>query len=366
VHYAVINEMDYNALRATEIPDESIHLLIDPLPDAPVSGADKPSRDRIAAGLAAYASDAGQSFDPDSRLLLYPIRTIRRKNVLEAAVLSRLIEDANLIVTLPGVSDAERPYSELIQYVYAHGLVTGVWGIGRQEHRYGLSFDDLTHGCDLIVSTSVQEGFGLLFINALRWQVPLFARRLPILDGIAPVFDGYPVSFYDQFVVPTSTPSVRSMTAYLRMRYEERLDSLESALPDAARARLEGQIEELLTDTTIDFSFLPPQMQVTVLTDLGSPGFADEVRSLNKATIEKIDSTIEGRVVDRSEAISRVLGYRAFADRFQEVVQRTLGDSGNVRTEDDPDRYLGAQDLLVERFADLRSLRLLLAPFERA
>jgi hypothetical protein len=239
-----------------------------------------------------------------------------------------------------------------------------VWGIGRQEHRYGLSFDDLTAGSDLIVSTSVQEGFGLLFVNAPRWHVPLVARHLPILDGIGTVFDDYPVSFYRTVQVPTTTPSISSMVAYLRMRYEERIDALKTVLPDVARARLELQLDELLSSETIDFSFLAPQMQLTLLGDLADSGFATEVRALNQATIDSIRLTSASRTIDRSDAIEAVLGYRTFAETFQHVVDHIVHDVGST-DDHTPGRYETVRDVLIERYADLSYLRLILAPFER-
>ena len=365
VHYAVINEADRRLLAGTEIPSDHIHLLVNPAPDMSEPDQARPSRDRLAAGLAAYASDTGQQFDTDAPILLYPVRTIRRKNILEAALLARLAGEINLVVTLPGISDSERPYSELVEYAYAHHLALGVWGIGRQEHRYGLSFEDMTLGADGIVSTSILEGFGLLYVNALRWQVPLFARRLPILTGIESVFDGYPVGLYDRIEVPTSTPSIRSMTPYLRMRYGERLDAIELTLPNGARRTLERQLEELLSSASVDYAFLPPQMQLTVLADLGDEGFCAEVAELNNRVVASLQTTLDGAPVDRSDQIASVMGYEAFASRFEEVLVSVVSDGQPARRAAEPERYSGVQDDLISRFANLSSLRLLLAPFER-
>jgi hypothetical protein len=373
IHFAVINEADRRALAATEIPEEAVHLIVDPLPEA-VPPEERPSRDRLMTGLAAYATDNGYRFNTDGPILLYPVRTIRRKNILEAAMLTHFVEEANLVVTLPGVSNAERPYSELVEYVYANALVDGVWRIGRQEHRYGLSFSDLTTGSDLIISSAVQEGFGLLFVNAMRWRIPLFARHLPVLEGISDVFDGYPASFYDEFLVPLSAPSVRSMTAYLRMRYAERLDALESVIPDRARASLSEQIETMLDHDTVDYSYLPPQMQLTLLGDLQDEGFSREVAALNAPILRALTQTLAGTPTDRSEAISATFGYQAFAERFQQVVQSTMtyakpafvADKAQDRPSTEPSgRYADVQEALIDEFADLRNLRLLLAPFSK-
>ena len=50
-------------------------------------------------GLAAFANEHGQRFHPEGPLLLYPVRTIWRKNVLEMGAIARLLPGANLITT---------------------------------------------------------------------------------------------------------------------------------------------------------------------------------------------------------------------------------------------------------------------------
>ena len=370
VRYAVINERDRSLLADTEIPACRVHLLVNPLPEAPDDRPGPPDRARLMDACARFAAETGQSFTPDAPLLVYPVRTIRRKNVLEMALLARLADGANLIVTLPGVSDAERPYSELIRHAYAAGTVPGVWGIGRQEHRYGISFSDLTHGADAIVSSSVQEGFGLLFINALRWRVPLFARYLPVLDGVIEVFEGYPASFYTGVTVPLQSPSVSSPAAYLRMRYTERFDALDGLLPRAARERLDAQLEAALDGPGIDFSLLPAHMQHAYLRDLSDSAFAEEVREANNGTLRTLAETRRRECPDSTERVGRMFGYGAFAQRFDAIVQAF--DSSAATTPSPAgspaagsggcERFTGVQADLVRAFASLEHLRLLFAP----
>ena len=302
------------------------------------------------------AADTGQTFDPDGPLLLYPIRTIRRKNVLEMALLARLADSANLIVTLPGVSDAERPYSDLIAEAFTSGAARGVWGIGRREHEYGLTFQDLTHGADAIVSSSVQEGFGLLFVNALRWRVPLFARHLSILDGVSSIFEGYPAHFYADFQVPMRSPSISSLRGYLGTRYTERLDELDSFLPETARDRLDQQLETILGRSSIDYAYLPPDLQYSYLRDLNDPAFASEVRAMNQESIDALLAVQSHDCPDVTAEVERTFGFEAFADRFDSIV-RSYNESGSQCG-----RYESAQQTLVEGFADLEYLRLLFAP----
>jgi hypothetical protein len=382
VRYAVINRRDRDLLVGAGIPESRVGLLLNPLPhpDAipPAASGGRPNadgapadRDRLVARLADYAADHGQRFHPDGPLLFYPIRTIRRKNVLEIASIARLVPHANLVVTLPGVSEPERPYSDLVRYAYGERRIHGVWGIGRKEHEYALTFNELAEGADLVVSSSVQEGFGLTFVNALRRRRPLLARRLDVLQGIESLFADYPATFYDTFRVPNRSPSITSMQAYLRMRYGERLGELEEVLPPIAAERLENDLDDILSGESIDFSFLPAQMQLTVLGDLREQGFGALVKAMNAEIISAVEYIPEGPAPDRSEELTELLGTESYAAAFAALVQSGGGGHGTPDGSSSADtdsggrgRFEGVQDALVERFASIEQLRLLLGPID--
>ncbi|MFW5744718.1 MAG: glycosyltransferase family 1 protein, partial [Spirochaetota bacterium] len=376
VRYAVINARDRRLLVEAGIPAERVGLLLNPVdgargdgatasPDAPPTAAAAPDRERVVARLADYAADTGQRFHPDGPLVLYPVRTIRRKNVLEAAAITRLARGTNLIVTLPGVSDAERPYSDLVRYAYEDRRIHGIWGIAPHDAEYALSYEAVAAASDVVVSSSVQEGFGLLFVNALRWRKPLLARRLDVLESLQPLFSGYPATFYDTFRVPMRSPSITSMQAYLRMRYNERLGELEDVIPPVARERLDADLDELLAGEAIDFSYLPAQMQLTVLGDLREEGYGALVKAMNGELV----SAVAGPEVptaavppDREAAIADLLGYKAYAGAFAALWDGT--DAQAAQSREGAARYEGVQDALVEAFARIGQLRLLLGPID--
>lgn len=365
VRYATINTADHAALMRAGVPEDRCGLLLNPLPGGNASTSRKRvGRSSLVRGLRSFAADEGFRFNEDGPLLLYPVRTIRRKNVLEMAALSRLIPHANLVVTLPGTSEAERAYSDMISFAYHDGRVSGIWGIGRREEAYGLSFEAITTGCDVIVSSSVQEGFGLTFVNALLWRKPLVARRLPVLDGIDALFAGYPASFYDAFTVPARSPSITSMGAYLSMRYQERLEAIGDALPPELREPLEAQIDRIVSRETLEFSFLPAQMQLTVLGDLKDEGFASYVRALNGDIVTALQDAIAASAVpapDMSEALERELGYESYARQLLPLL--TPPPNGPTAAESHG-RLEQVQAKLTHEFASLDRLRLLLGPLD--
>ncbi|MFW5688668.1 MAG: glycosyltransferase, partial [Spirochaetota bacterium] len=380
VRYAVINERDRGLLVAAGVPESRVGLLRNPMPEEELADETAPpvDRERVAARLRDFADDHGYRFNPDGPILLYPIRAIRRKNVLEIATISRLVPNANLLVTLPGVSESERPYSELVRYAYEERRIHGLFGIGRREAEYALTYEEIAHACDLVVSSSVQEGFGLLFVNALRWRRPLLARRLDVLSGIDALFEDYPARLYDGFSVPVRSPTVTSMKAYLRMRYGERLAELEPVLPTAARERIETQLDEMLAGESIDFSYLPPQMQLTILGDVRDRGFGALVQALNPDVVSAAAALATQPPPSRSNELAALLGYRAYAKEIETlwesaVEQRATGtdephgrEARSEVTGDARGRFEGVQEHLVAAFAGLAQVRLLLGPIDHS
>ncbi len=372
IRYVAINPHDQAALeRAIGGPDARVGLLLNPLPGGEAkSDGLVPDREALVTGLARFAHHEGQRFHEDGPLLLYPVRTIRRKNVLELGAIARLIPRANLITTLPGTSDAERSYSELISFAYSDRRIHGVWGIGRREDEVGLNFETITRGADLIVSSSVQEGFGLTFVNALLWRKPLLARRLDVIDGILPLFDSYPASFYSTFLVPNRSPSITDMGSYLRMRYHERLDAIGDVLPSELEDQLLAEIEDLVSSDTIDFSFLPAQLQLTLLGDLRDTGFGGYVRALNGEIFHSIERALATETVpDTSDTMEALLGYPAYARAFEAIWDAPDADAGGVAnssatTASRNGRFANAQTKLQREFATLSRLRLLLGPLD--
>lgn len=362
VRYATINSRDLRLLRRTGIPDSHSSLLPNPIPDGVAreggSGvAPKEIRERLRTAF----SRKFPLYDPESPVALYPVRTIRRKNVMEAALLVHaLSRPVNLIVTLPGVSQQEKNYSAMVEHSYNEGTIRGLWGIGKELDKAGVSFEDLQQSADLFVSSSVQEGFGFQYIDSLRWAKPLVARDLPVLDDLRPLLRG--AHFYSSALVPTTTPSLSDVRPMLKMQYQERLDRLAQTLPEKLLKRLEDEVARMLSSETVDFSFLMPQMQYTYVKDLRDGNFRADVAALNGDTLEALEEAMGGGSSrDGAEALREVehrFGYAAYGERLKAILdsfesapaaERRTGDGAS-----DP-----VQESLMEEFATLDQLRLL-------
>ena len=311
VRYLVINEQDRRLLVEAGLPGEIVFLLHNPVSSQPLPAVDsRQVRERLAESF-------GREFpgySSGSPILLYPVRTIRRKNVLEAGLLSALSPDApNLVVTLPGISPRELGYSRAIEERFRRGIVKGLWGIGDRLPEAGLDFPALAASADRLVSTSLQEGFGYLFVDSLRWRKPLVARRLDILDGIADLLSSPAVRLYEQLLVPID-PAER---AELLAAYDRSIDDVEGALihPDALRAAIRSR----LTREAADFSFLPLEAQSRVIEASGDPGVRAELVRMNARLLEGLDR-MAAPAAALGEAVERRFGFPSYAAALREIL----------------------------------------------
>lgn len=312
VRYVVINSRDYHILTNAGIPESHVFLLNNPVNAEGNNGFidiwsvhDKINR---------WAMDRLPFWHEHGKLILYPIRAIRRKNVLEAALLTNLLDTpANLLVTLPGRSNQEKQYSDLVEQAFEEKLVPGAWALGTHLEEFETSFNELTHSADLIVSSSIQEGFGYLFINSILWSVPLVARGLDILDGIKPLFTPDSSHFYREITVSLSTTERTVLQAVFR----QGIDDLTGLLPAGIIANLTDEVEQILAADTIDYAFLTPELQYTLLERItGSEEYRSELIELNAEVVAVTGNLLRGsKPADKRKAL-REFGPAAHTDQI--------------------------------------------------
>lgn len=330
VRYALINNRDRSLLISAGIPEGHALLLENPVeaeesPTILESALVRQSASEVRKRLFASFGPRFPAASPEAPILLYPVRTIRRKNVLEAGFFAAAAAaPLNLFVTLPGVSAQERVYSDMVAQTFREGLVPGLWGFGREMEALGLSFAGVVAATDMVVSSSVQEGFGYQFINALTWGRPLLARYLEILDAVIPVFDGHPHLFYRSVRVPLRSPSIRSLRPYLKLRYQEYLDRLAASLPESSVALLGDEVSALVSGDTVDYSYLPVQVQYNLLKDLREDGYRNDIQALNGELFEGLERLLQASSPPLIGRVKARFGAAAYARAFRAVL-RTFG-----------------------------------------
>ena len=328
VRYVVINSRDRDILTEAGVPEEQLFLLNNPI---------EPDRDiridywEVQQKISSWASEHTMKWEPEGKLLLYPVRTIRRKNVFEAGLLVNLLESpANLLVTLPGVSTQERAYSNLVKGAFQNRLICGSWGIGTHLDEIGVSFPELTRSVDTIISTAIQEGFGFLFINSVLWGVPLIARNLDILGGIRNNFHPNSSLFYETLLVPLTTGD----RAALGDAYTKLINSVAPLLPDGQDKRLHYEVERLLARELVDYSFLTVEHQYEFLKHSAeSEEFVNELREINAETVATAENLLRGPKVKNRENIVQEFGAPAHTRSVKKVLDSFKNYSGSSQSE---------------------------------
>ena len=115
---------------------------------------------------------------------LVPSRFLRRKNIAEALLLTRWLRPEAWLATTGGPSSAdEAPYfKQLDSAARRHGWPLCLGVLQGDESRKP-TVSELLAASEAVLLTSIQEGFGLPYVEAAAMGRPLLARSLP---NIAP------------------------------------------------------------------------------------------------------------------------------------------------------------------------------------
>lgn len=351
--FALINGRDTEVLKSAGISADRIFLLNNPVEHEGTcsSAVSAEKAAELKTRFFNYYRNSFPAVNPEAKLVFYPVRTIRRKNALEAGLLAAVSEQpVNLVLSLPGVSDQEQRYSDLCEQCFHEGLIPGIWGSGVDNNPAVPPYPEMLQLCDLILSSSVQEGFGYLFINSVQLGVPLVARNLDILDGIRGIFPTAHTSFYNSFSIPYSKAGAEE----LKKRYRIKLDNLASYISESALDDIRAKINNFGAEGIIDFSYIPVEQQADILknvnesTDLGS-----EIHKLNETLMKTIYRQLNnGRY--ESDISTDDFSLKSHSNTLEGIISSLYsGDGSSVI------RKNTIQQKLLDSFAEPQYMRLL-------
>ncbi len=348
IRYAVINSRDKGILSSSGIPEELIYTLYNPVTEA-LDEESPGTADKTYREMDRFFKETERSYLPGRPVFIYPVRSIRRKNVLEAGFLTRLFpEPVNLFVTLPGISDTEKRYSKQAERAFEEKLISGVFASGIKGDRGGFGFKRQIAASTAVISSSVQEGFGYLYINTVLWKKPLLARRLDIMSDIEELLPGKTTSMYERIMVPAGKSVIEEVTG----AYGNKIKNLEAVLPPEAVSSLKDQLTSIVRGNLIGYSYLPVETQIEFLKKLGDTGFRSEAVSANSGILEKAEDTsfrdTAGAEVPDLERFS-LKTHAAAAER----ILKSFGKDSNFNTKEDINRRI------LTTFAKIDYLRLL-------
>ncbi len=358
IRYLVINLRDRNILIQSGIPEKLVYLLENPID---IGRSSLPGEEEIEGWRKTLLRFYNVNSE-HTKLILYPIRAIRRKNVFEAALVSQIANLRNprdtykLIVTLPGVSKTEQHYSSLVENAFSTGTINGFFKTGIALGDIGISFEQLVHASDMIFSSSVQEGFGFSFIQSIMWAKPLFAREIEVLKTFNELFSQYPHNFYANFLCPVAKNIRKSITE----AYKIRVEAISTVLPPHSTEKLYSEVEQLTSEEVLDFSFLDVDTQISILEEaLKEESLQHEILNLNRGSIQKFNTLLDKKPSptihrEKLKKIEDRFGFSNYSSKFIEIIS-TFNNRETVL----PDTTHGIWDSIIDNFAKIDYLRLI-------
>jgi hypothetical protein len=255
---------------------------------------------------------------------LLPCRLLRRKNIAEALLLTRWLRPEAWLVTTGGASSAEeRAYAETLREAAQKHAWPLRLGILSGDESQKPSIPELFAASEVVLLTSLQEGFGLPYLEVAAARRPLLARSLP---NIAPDLARFGFKFPQSYREVIVDPTLFDWRAE-RKRQAQLFAEWKSLMPTAA-ARLVGQPALLAAGAKpcpVPFSRLTLTAQLEVLAQPTEQSWA-RCSALNpflkrwqkRAVSAQMETSAWPRTAEQW------LGGKAYAQRFLALVPPLL------------------------------------------
>lgn len=271
IQYAALTRRDYALLQSVGIDDSDIHRLPNSIT---LNRNSLPKQDSSRAKLAREVKIAGGEMPASHRLGVYPVRGIRRKNVGEMLLWAAVCEDVTLAVTLPPSTLAERKSYDRWKRVSQQLQLPVVFDVGTFE---SMAFPEVLASADFVFTSSVAEGFGMVFLEALLAGQPLLGRDLP---GVTADFCEAGLQYHGlapQLLVPRD--GLGDVDSIRREAFAETWRTL----PQAFRRFVGSNHAMCGQSESIDFAMLTPELQRQVIVRAAEDaGYAQAIASANR------------------------------------------------------------------------------------
>jgi glycosyltransferase involved in cell wall biosynthesis len=189
--HAGINLQDFHTLKRF-FPASAFHL------PNPVVRPAQSSQAQIDAAKAWVATE----LKTEGPLWIYPTRFLRRKNLLEAILLARWLRpEAILAITSGHYSQDEANYRHDLKLAAAQHK----WKVhfGLLDKPGAPQVADILQIAEVVVHTSVQEGFGMTFVETAASGTPLIARAIPaVMPDLSAMGFEFPQLYNDIHIAP--------------------------------------------------------------------------------------------------------------------------------------------------------------------
>lgn len=330
IFYATLNSRDRAGLLEAGLPDDQVQTLPNPvtLPENP--------RQEPSPGLPWS----------DRRLIVYPTRAIRRKNLGELLLWAAMADDDTLFaITLSPQNPAQQQvYREWVAFSRAFDLPVRF----EFNSEWPGTFTQLLHRADAVITTSIAEGFGLAFLEPWLAGSPVIGRDLPAVTSDFRRYGIRMPGLYPHLELPLEWLNYQELFQRLRNKLSKQYESYGV---ESKRPPLHTSIEKLLEPGRIDFGRLDEPLQRRVIEQL----YADA--GLRKAlTPSALDFTTPDKkqIAHNRSVIQKEFSLEQYGGRLVKLYDKIAGRPVDIPTPAD-DRSLLRYYLSPESFSLLQT-----------
>jgi len=219
------------------------------------------------------------NLDSEKKLVTYPVRVIRRKNIGEYILLAALFsEQANWLVTQPPKNPVEiKPYEQWKEFCKKEKIRL-VFEAGVEA-----DFEELLNASDFCFTTSIKEGFGMVYLEPWLFDTPVVGRD-----------------------IPQNTEDIKKSGINFPLLYET--------------------IKIPINNQFLDFSSLSDTDQQTCIANiLGDKSVRNMVMTENSFLKNLLNFNNKNVVDENKSIIKKVFSLQNYAKRLEELYQRFVG-----------------------------------------
>ncbi len=316
IHYAVLNRRDYGILSRAGFDGARLHWLPNPVDVEERHLSRSDAKSRLARHLGRRTL---------GRFVLYPVRGIRRKNVGEALLWSALVREDTLVgLTLAPLNPLERPAYERWKRLARELELPFAFELGQAA---GIGFANLLAAADRLLTTSVAEGFGMVFLESWLARRTLVGRDLPEITGD---FRTQGMRFdwlVDRLSIPVEWVGSRAFREATAAAYQRVLGAYGQT--SVAPARLAHGIDGLIRDGLVDFAHLGARHQAKVVESTrGSAAARTRLRSLNPWMDDAVHAEEGAITLERNaDIVRRCYSLRSVGARLLRLYEALVAGS---------------------------------------
>lgn len=297
IHYATINQRDHDFLRAAGIRSSNLHVLPNPIPE-----------------IAVKTRPQDRPFSRDKLFAFYPTRGIRRKNIGEILLLALIYGDRVDFATSMRPENAEWQAMHDQWAALAEELELPV-RLGLADEG-GYPFFDLLGWADFIVTTSIAEGFGLVFLEPWMVGKPMMGRDLPEITRDFEANGIHLGNLYQRIDVPIEWIDEGELSSAVESMLRRTYLAYDCPLP---RSAVKQTLKAWGHQGRIDFGVLGETFQMRILRRLhADPSLLDQIR------IPSLSLYSERDIAEHRELIRRVYSLEQYGTRLDEAYERVL------------------------------------------